>query len=93
MAAKPSNPSVEAMRGWLATLEQGLARNDRSVIYGVLRDAVPDFRRRGGLNHRGRDRADLAVSVTGRQPAASSFFGSATERAGESLPSPACRSG
>ena len=31
------------MRGWLATLEQGLARNDRSVIYGVLRDAVPDF--------------------------------------------------
>ena len=43
VAAKPSNPSVEAMRGWLATLEQGLARNDRSVIYGVLRDAVPDF--------------------------------------------------
>src|SRR5437763_8806120 len=44
VAAKPSNPSVEAMRRWLATLEQGLARNDRSVIYGVLRDAVPDFR-------------------------------------------------
>jgi len=44
VAAKPSNPSVEAMRGWLATLEQGLARDDRSVIYGVLRDAVPDFR-------------------------------------------------
>ena len=43
VAAKPSNPSVESMRGWLATLEQGLARNDRSVIYGVLRDAVPDF--------------------------------------------------
>ena len=43
VAAKPSNPSVDAMRGWLATLEQGLARNDRSVIYGVLRDAVPDF--------------------------------------------------
>jgi len=40
----PSLPSVEAMRRWLATLEQGLARNDRSVIYGVLRDAVPDFR-------------------------------------------------
>jgi len=44
VAAKPSNPSVEAMRRWLATLEQGLARHDRSVIYGVLRDAVPDFR-------------------------------------------------
>jgi len=44
VAAKPSSPSVDAMRRWLATLEQGLARNDRSVIYGVLRDAVPDFR-------------------------------------------------
>jgi O-antigen biosynthesis protein WbqV len=44
VAAKPSNPSVEAMRGWLATLERGLSRDDRSVIYGVLRDAVPDFR-------------------------------------------------
>jgi FlaA1/EpsC-like NDP-sugar epimerase len=44
VAARPSNPSVEAMRRWLATLDQGIARNDRSVIYGVLRDAVPDFR-------------------------------------------------
>jgi len=44
VAAKPASPAAEAMRGWLATLEQGLARNDRSVIYGVLRDAVPDFR-------------------------------------------------
>jgi FlaA1/EpsC-like NDP-sugar epimerase len=43
VAAKPTTPSVEAMRGWMATLEQGLARNDRSVIYGALRDAVPDF--------------------------------------------------
>jgi O-antigen biosynthesis protein WbqV len=44
VAAKPGIPSVEQMRGWLTTLEQGLARNDRSVIYEVLRDAVPDFR-------------------------------------------------
>jgi O-antigen biosynthesis protein WbqV len=44
VAAKPNNPSVESIRGWLATLEQGLARDDRSVIDGVLRDAVPDFR-------------------------------------------------
>jgi O-antigen biosynthesis protein WbqV len=44
VAAKPMSPSVDAMKRWLATLEQGLARNDRSVIYGVLRDAVPDFR-------------------------------------------------
>ena len=43
VAAKPVSPSLDAMRGWLAALEQGLAREDRSVIYGVLRDAVPDF--------------------------------------------------
>jgi FlaA1/EpsC-like NDP-sugar epimerase len=43
VAAKPVSPSLEAMRGWLAALEQGLAREDRSVIFGVLHDAVPDF--------------------------------------------------
>ncbi len=43
VAAKPVSPSLETMRGWLAALEQGLAREDRSVIYNVLRDAVPDF--------------------------------------------------
>jgi FlaA1/EpsC-like NDP-sugar epimerase len=43
VAAKPVSPSLEAMRGWLAALEQGLAREDRSVIFGVLRAAVPDF--------------------------------------------------
>jgi len=44
VAARPVCPSVEAMRGWLATLEQGLARDERAVIDNVLRDAVPDFR-------------------------------------------------
>jgi FlaA1/EpsC-like NDP-sugar epimerase len=43
VAAKPVSPSLEAMRGWLAALEQGLTREDRSVIFGVLHDAVPDF--------------------------------------------------
>jgi O-antigen biosynthesis protein WbqV len=43
VAAKPVSPSLEAMRGWLAALEQGIAREDRSVIFGVLRDALPDF--------------------------------------------------
>jgi O-antigen biosynthesis protein WbqV len=43
VAAKPVSPSLEAMRGWLAALEQGLAREDRSVIFRVLHDAVPDF--------------------------------------------------
>jgi FlaA1/EpsC-like NDP-sugar epimerase len=44
VGARPVSPSLDAMRGWLAALEQGLTREDRSVIYGVLRDAVPDFR-------------------------------------------------
>jgi O-antigen biosynthesis protein WbqV len=44
VAARPVAPSLEAMRGWVAALEQGLARDDRSVIHSVLRDAVPDFR-------------------------------------------------
>jgi O-antigen biosynthesis protein WbqV len=43
VAAKPIYPSLEAMRAWLATLEQGLAKEERIAIYGVLRDAVPDF--------------------------------------------------
>jgi O-antigen biosynthesis protein WbqV len=44
VGARPVSPSFEAVRGWLTALEQGLTREDRSVIYGVLRDAVPDFR-------------------------------------------------
>ncbi len=44
VAAKPVQPSLAAMRGWLKTLEQGLSANERTVIYRVLRDAVPDFR-------------------------------------------------
>jgi O-antigen biosynthesis protein WbqV len=43
VAAKPVSPPLEAMRGWLLALEQGLAREDRSVIFRVLHDAVPDF--------------------------------------------------
>ncbi|HZP77717.1 MAG TPA: SDR family NAD(P)-dependent oxidoreductase [Pseudolabrys sp.] len=44
VAAKPVQPSLETMRAWLTTLERGLAGNDRTAIYRVLRDAVPDFR-------------------------------------------------
>jgi len=43
MAARPAQPSIEVMRGWLALLDQGLAREEREAIYRVLRDAVPDF--------------------------------------------------
>jgi FlaA1/EpsC-like NDP-sugar epimerase len=44
VATKPVQPSLEAIRAWMATLEQGLSRNERAVIYNVLRDAVPEFR-------------------------------------------------
>ena len=44
VAAKPVRPSLEAIRAWVATLEQGLARDERAAIYNVLRDAVPEFR-------------------------------------------------
>jgi O-antigen biosynthesis protein WbqV len=44
VAARPVQPSIEAMRAWLATLEQGLGRDEREAIYQVLRNAVPDFR-------------------------------------------------
>jgi FlaA1/EpsC-like NDP-sugar epimerase len=43
VAARPVQPSIEAMRGWLALLDQGLSREEREAIYRVLRDAVPDF--------------------------------------------------
>jgi FlaA1/EpsC-like NDP-sugar epimerase len=43
VAARPAQPSIEALRGWLALLEQGLGREERETIYRVLRDAVPDF--------------------------------------------------
>ena len=44
VATKPVQPSLDAIRGWVTTLEQGLSRNERAVIYNVLRDAVPEFR-------------------------------------------------
>jgi FlaA1/EpsC-like NDP-sugar epimerase len=44
VAARPVSPPLNVMRAWIATLEQGLAREERAAIYAVLRDAVPDFR-------------------------------------------------
>jgi FlaA1/EpsC-like NDP-sugar epimerase len=43
VAAYPAQPPLDAMRAWLAMLDQGIAREDREAIYRVLRDAVPDF--------------------------------------------------
>ena len=44
VAASPAQPPLESVRAWLATLEQGLAHNERAAIYNLLRDAVPEFR-------------------------------------------------
>jgi FlaA1/EpsC-like NDP-sugar epimerase len=44
VAARPIQPSIDAMRGWLAMLDQGVTREEREAIYRVLREAVPDFR-------------------------------------------------
>jgi O-antigen biosynthesis protein WbqV len=44
VAAKPVRPPLDAIRAWVATLERGVARGERAVIYNVLRDAVPEFR-------------------------------------------------
>jgi O-antigen biosynthesis protein WbqV len=44
VAAKPVSPPLEAIRAWVATLEQGIVRGERTAIYNVLRDAVPEFR-------------------------------------------------
>jgi FlaA1/EpsC-like NDP-sugar epimerase len=44
VAARPVRPSLEAIRAWVATLEQGVTRGERTAIYNVLRDAVPEFR-------------------------------------------------
>jgi O-antigen biosynthesis protein WbqV len=44
VAAKPVQPPLDAIRAWVTTLEQGVARGERAAIYNVLRDAVPEFR-------------------------------------------------
>ena len=44
VAAKPVRPPLDAIRAWVATLEQAVARGERAAIYNVLRDAVPEFR-------------------------------------------------
>jgi len=44
VAAKPVQPSLDAMRTWLTRLEQALAQGERGAIYDLLRDAVPEFR-------------------------------------------------
>jgi len=43
MAAKPNEPPMQALRKWIATLEQAIANDDRITIRAILKDAVPEF--------------------------------------------------
>jgi O-antigen biosynthesis protein WbqV len=43
MAAKPNEPPMQTLRKWLAALDEAIARDDRSTIKAVLKDAVPEF--------------------------------------------------
>ncbi len=43
MAAKPNEPPMQALRKWIAALEQAIASDDRATIRAVLKDAVPEF--------------------------------------------------
>ena len=40
MAAKPNEPPMQALRKWIAALEQAIANDDRVTIKAVLKDAV-----------------------------------------------------
>jgi len=44
VAAKPVCPSIAAVQGWIARLQRDLDTGGRAAIYGVLREAVPNFR-------------------------------------------------
>jgi FlaA1/EpsC-like NDP-sugar epimerase len=44
VAAKPVCPPVDVVKGWIWKLQQDLAVGDRAPVYGVLREAVPNFR-------------------------------------------------
>jgi FlaA1/EpsC-like NDP-sugar epimerase len=45
VAARPTSPSLDALRARLAALEQGVGRDDREAIYRALSDTVPGFRK------------------------------------------------
>ncbi|HLG83189.1 MAG TPA: nucleoside-diphosphate sugar epimerase/dehydratase [Bradyrhizobium sp.] len=43
MAAKPNEPPMQALKKWIAALEQAIERDDPATIKAVLKDAVPEF--------------------------------------------------
>src|ERR1700676_4640105 len=43
VAARPREPSLKALHGWLATLREAVGADDRAAIEEVLKSAVPEF--------------------------------------------------
>jgi len=43
VAARPREPSLSAIRGWLRTLHEAIEGEQRSLIESVLKDAIPEF--------------------------------------------------
>ncbi len=44
VAARPNEPPLETLQRWLSTLEKAVGSEQRSVIVGVLKDAIPEFK-------------------------------------------------
>jgi O-antigen biosynthesis protein WbqV len=44
MAAKPNQPSMDVLRGWLTHLQNGIADGNQAQITCVLKEAIPEFR-------------------------------------------------
>ena len=43
LAAKPNAPPMQALKKWIAALDQAIERDDPATIKAVLKDAVPEF--------------------------------------------------
>jgi FlaA1/EpsC-like NDP-sugar epimerase len=43
MAAKPNEPPMQALKGWMAGLRQAIENDDPATIKAILKDAVPEF--------------------------------------------------
>ena len=43
VAARPREPSPDAMRAWLTTLHEAVNGEQRGLIESVLKDAIPEF--------------------------------------------------
>jgi FlaA1/EpsC-like NDP-sugar epimerase len=43
LAAKPNEPQMDMLHGWIAVLTEAVANEDKSTIRAVLKNAVPEF--------------------------------------------------